>query len=382
MRYFVSPLAILNINQTKIIENILINRTSLYFSLVLYTSTVQTIIAQHLDRCKGNLTCQIKMIPLNTTRVVWKHQTSSIVPDYRLDQSWKSDTLQHYTTYFTIECSTNETCNRLHANLQQYPQIFHAFYFEYTLLHSRKRIDIKITNDHVLGTKLYSRLRDMQLSPPHNHLSIRYLFRETMDDLVLQILNSAKLFNGCTDEREQLKKSIMEKLAIETEVLSEHSTVWDFVYWHNAYSSRPDRLIKTLNEYMLLWKSDEQHRSESYQPVTPAVGSLISHRRPSDDEDADGRIRFRRSFFLASMSNKRSPSNFSVLESSMMNMYKKNLDYIDFSDNKYSLKPIILYKMNLDSFQNETQVIYAKLTNNQQDSIYSVPIRFIDDKKF
>ncbi|CAF1512731.1 unnamed protein product, partial [Didymodactylos carnosus] len=110
---------------------------------------------------------------------------------------------------------------------------------------------------------------------------------ETMDDLVLQILNSAKLFNGCTDEREQLKKNIMEKLAIETEVLSEHSTVWDLVYWHNEYSSRPDRLIKTLNEYMLLWRSDEQHRSESYQLVTPAVGSLISRRRPNDDEDND-----------------------------------------------------------------------------------------------
>ncbi|CAF1144199.1 unnamed protein product [Didymodactylos carnosus] len=218
-RYYMSPIAILSLNQTKLIENSLINRSSLHLSLLLYTPKVQTIIRQYLQKmfnhCK--ILCEIKMMPLNMTRIVWKHQTNPIIADYSLNSTWKSDTIQHYTIYFNIDCSTKMACNTLYSNLREYPQILFSFYFQYTRLqHDKRDTDIRITNGHFLNTT-YGKLKKMDTES-----NMRYLWKDTMDELILQLLNLANSCASTEADREKMKEDIVRKISIETEVSSEY----------------------------------------------------------------------------------------------------------------------------------------------------------------
>jgi hypothetical protein len=90
-RYYLPPLAILQLNDTQVLYNRFTNRYSIRLALVLFTEQLHQAVLDYLqktlNRCHLNTQCQIKMIPIDRLRIVWK-RLQSLSSNYELDSIW------------------------------------------------------------------------------------------------------------------------------------------------------------------------------------------------------------------------------------------------------------------------------------------------------
>ncbi|CAF1463128.1 unnamed protein product [Adineta ricciae] len=112
-RLFIPPLALLNLNNTKILYRQLDKQDLLRISLILSTNELRQTILQYLSythlRCnRSQELCEVKMIPIELFRIVWS-RPNPFSSDYLLDSSWQSNT-QNSNHYWAAR---NENANIL-----------------------------------------------------------------------------------------------------------------------------------------------------------------------------------------------------------------------------------------------------------------------------
>ncbi|CAF1126110.1 unnamed protein product [Didymodactylos carnosus] len=272
-RLFLPPLALLDINQTHVEYNRLQKIYLLSLTLILYTNELRTSVLDYLgttmNRCQRSLTqhemCQVKMIPIERYRLVWK-RSIPLATDYVLDSSWMSNTALFNKIHFYIQCATNQTCYDLYHDIYRNPRILNGFELEYsTQTEKQSRKQITITGQHLVQTSLYSKLKQMSQVTD----DIRYLLVDDMQHLLTETLTSMEL-TEITDaeyvsqhDQKALFQALQHRLfSSNHQLLGEHiKQQWNSVYW-TADVIRPDRIVHLLNNEL----SELRNRTLSKEP--------------------------------------------------------------------------------------------------------------------
>jgi hypothetical protein len=254
-RYYLPPLAILQINDTDVLYNRFTSRYSVRLALVLFTDqlhqTVLDYLRKTLNRCHLNNECQIKMIPIDRLRIVWK-RIQALSDDYELDSSWMSNTILLSTIYFNIGCATQSACIDLQKDIVEHPEIIDGLELEYsTPTEKHLRRDVTVTGSHVMNTNMFSSLQQMQATTDSK---TRYLLADDMNALVSEVIANVEMSDVTDagyvshDDQALMRDLIKNRIAINQEILLGHKArQWESVYW-NSDNIRPDLTVKLLNE--------------------------------------------------------------------------------------------------------------------------------------
>jgi hypothetical protein len=267
-RYYLPPLAILQINDTQVLFNRFTNRYSIRLALVLFTDELHRVVLDYLrktlNRCHTNSQCQIKMMPIDRLRIVWK-RLQSLSTNYELDSSWISNTILLSTIYFNIDCTNKLACDNLQEDILKYPQIIDGLELEYsTPTEKHLRSEITIMGSHVMKTNMYASLKQMNTATESN---TRYLLADDMNLLMSEVLANVEMNEikdaGYVSHDDQIimRDLLKNRIALNQEVLLGHTArQWDSVFW-NSDNIRPDLTVKLLNEQ--LSRQDTQGSKEN-----------------------------------------------------------------------------------------------------------------------
>ena len=287
-RYFHPPLAIIQLNDTQTIYNRFTNRYSIRLALVLSTEDLHqrilTYLQETLNLCQRPTDkCQIKMIPIDRLRIVWK-RLQALSSDYELDSSWMSNTILLSAIHFSIGCATRSACEELRNDTLKHPEIFDGLELEYstpTEQHLRK--DVTITGSNIIQTGMFASLKQM---PNLIDSNTRYLMVDDMNTLVSEVIANVEMSDVrdagyvSHDDQALLRDLLKNRIAINQEVLLGHtSKQWESVYW-NSDNLRPDVTVKFLN--------DELSRKESQYSNEKGVRNNTGIQRYNETSIANG----------------------------------------------------------------------------------------------
>jgi hypothetical protein len=256
-RLFVTPLAVLYLNQTRVLYNRLNKKYLLRLSLILYTNELRTTILKYVSNTRNRCSppqeiCDINMVPTERLRIVWR-RTHELSSDYKLDSSWQSNTALLNKIDVHIECTSNKTCYELLNDVLETPDILNGFELEYsTQTEKQTRKVVAITGQHLMKTQMYSELK--QLPSSNVEHSVRYLLVDDMNQLVTEILTTMELEEITDsdylkhDDQKALIELLRQRLSLNVEILHGHmERQWNSVYW-NSDNIRPDRIVHLLND--------------------------------------------------------------------------------------------------------------------------------------
>jgi hypothetical protein len=267
-RYYLPPLAVLQINDTQVLFNRFTNRYSIRLALVLFTDELHQVVLSYLQktlkRCQTNTPCQIKMMPIDRLRIVWK-RIQALSTNYELDSSWISNTILLSTIYFNIDCTTQSACIHLQQDILQYPQIIDGLELEYsTPTEKHLRREVTIMGSHVMKTNMFASLKQMYTTTDTN---TRYLLADDMNMLISEVLANVEMSDVTDagyvshDDQILMRDLLKNRIALNQEVLLGHKArQWESVYW-NSDNIRPDLTVKLLNEQ--LSRQDNQGSKEN-----------------------------------------------------------------------------------------------------------------------
>ncbi|CAF1504973.1 unnamed protein product [Didymodactylos carnosus] len=328
-RLYVLPVALIFMNNTKIIQNRLLNKYSLRFTLVLFNEHIRQVVKQYMIKSfYRNETdrFEVKMFPTDQVRVVFKSSVD-ISDDYQLRSQWISNIALRNEIFFFIDCTDELTCQELYDNIKEnsVSGALDGLHFEYcTQTEKHERHLLNVTGAHVIKTRLYS-----QLTP-----NIRYILPEDMNQLVTEVLNVVELSEiadfGYISLNDQsfINEILRQKLSSSTmsDVIQ-----WDSVFWReNEASTRPDRVVKEINAYLERHHSNMTSSSANWTKIF-------------------GKINY--------------------------DLYKQARKFMEIREERFNLKTIRAYRINKDHFNDSLKLVQKSVIIIKSDSVHSVPIR-------
>ncbi|CAF1128364.1 unnamed protein product [Adineta ricciae] len=438
-RLFIPPLALLNLNNTKILYRQLDKQDLLRISLILSTNELRQTILQYLSdthlRCnRSQELCEVKMIPTELFRIVWS-RSNPFSSDYSLDSSWQSNTALLNNVNVFIECSTNKTCSQLLNNILQTPDILNGLEFEYsTQTDKQTRKTVTITGQHVMKTQIYLTLKQLSSSTANDHE--RYLLADDVNQFATEILTTMEL-EELTDsdyisqsDQNVLIQMLKSRLKQNRVTLDGHmKQQWNSVYW-NQDSIRPNRIVQLLNdELQQLQKAsnpqnkgnqiDEEYRthttrSKSFR-VNVGIGkfcaalsisptkadAVISSDSPadqgnrsvrntlenlhvtSDDMSIYNENAWRRAACESEPTSQEQTEmsdeaqSFEELRQKNYDFYANNRQFIEFKDDKFIVKPIEVYRLNLANYNEHSKIVHKNIIITRIESVHTVPVRIL-----
>ncbi|CAF1617233.1 unnamed protein product, partial [Didymodactylos carnosus] len=118
--------------------------------------------------------------------------------------------------------------------------------------------------------------------------------------------------------------------------------------------------------------SDRSHDSSHEWKDTQATGDdLASH---NDHAWRRAAIQDRHTAYDASRAQNDAQS-FQELRQKTFDFYTNNRQFIDFTGEKFIVKPVKAYKLNLATFQENTKFVHKSIVVSRVGSIHTVPIR-------
>jgi hypothetical protein len=340
---YISPLALFDVNQTRLISNPTTHRTTLIIPLILYTDEQIKIVRENnTNECqKSSTKCLFHQISTETMRVIYKEKLDqTVVSDssYRYINSIRlsyNPVLNQSLLYINIDCTSNEGCLKLDEILHRRRQPI-GFYLEYSIQKAEQHQMI-ITNKHLLKTNIYSS---------------KVVLERDIDQFLQEVLDAAGIGND--DEyvlsqidsfllKETLKKQLLGRIWILTDDNDEKQ--WNSIYWKNNQVIRPDRLLKLFKK-----KINSKYLPEKITKSNTEIDNYVS--QIYDEQSFDLYLKYRHLFELHQTNNTDRESSLSL-----------------------KLKPILAYEIN--KFNRSNFLIHQTIHMTKRDHIHLMPIRSI-----
>ena len=365
-RYYLPPLAIVQLDDTSVLKNRLTGRSMVRFGLVLFTKglhdTVLEYLQKNLNQCKNKSECQIKMIPIDRLRVVWK-RLHTLANDYELDSSWTSNTILLNAIYFNIYCTSHRACEDLRKDVTRHPEIIDGLELEYntpTEKHTRQEIEIK--GSHVIRTNMFAALKQM---PTVEDSNMRYLLVDDMNVLISEALSNVEMESITDagyvsyDDQNLMRDLLKSRIVINQEVLLGHQArQWGSVYW-NSDSLRPDLAVKSLND--VLRRANNENSTNTKRGSSNVASNVLAFQNVSDVE--------------TQKMNEMDKFASNHLDSEAFKKYSENRQYLELHGNSFEVKQINAHRINLGQFKETLRLASKSIVVQRINSTHAIPIR-------
>jgi len=328
IKYFFSPLALLNPESSKYSFNRINKKHEVTFDVDMWNQDVEDFVIDHLNQLPNRPKTDknhVQGIPFE--EVILCSNASSQM--FELVSEWKSYRLNK-AIKFTLYCQSEEKASR----------------------ESRQK-KVKISIDNITKGELCAKLI---LRFPNNADQV-LLTAEDTKTLLSESVNEV-LIDSFTDKTEvadpaaknQIYSTLQSMLvSAQEKINSDSSKTWDSVFW-NDENTRPDKVAKTLNESYN--KSDKETKDKMKESFS---NSSSSNTNASVDVKAQGC--FMKIANIKGKGGYTSSNNTSSSSEKDKEIYNREIkeiaDRVEWNGEKFVPKPMYLTRVNLSAIRNK-----------------------------
>ncbi|UJR17726.1 hypothetical protein I4U23_004624 [Adineta vaga] len=336
---YISPLALLDLNQTTLVSDPITTRTTIIIPLILYIDEqMKFVLENNRNECKQTTKkCLFYQVSIETMHIIYKDtwDQRNLLHSYRQDitsiQLSFIPLLQQRLLYVNIGCVSKEICLKLNEILHQSKRSL-GLYLEYSF-------------DKTEQTEMIINYKHLQTKNIHHS---KFVLEYDVEQLLQNLLDVAGIHNNDTYVLSQtdlfsLKETLRKELFGKTLILTDDNDEkqWNSVYWIDENILRPDRVLKLLKK-----KSNSNY----------TLNKMFTYENDSNTQ---------MDIYVQQMYDQRS-----------LNLYRKYRHLFELQQTKeqmmLKLKPILAYEINLF---NKSKFFIRQLVHlTKRDTIYSMPL--------
>ena len=282
-----------------------------------------------------------------------------LTSDLKIDDTWKNCIHRPATITFHFVCSNLTICEQLADYMRDHSAQFDALEIEFMISGQNSfRRDLKVLASNIRSGNFLAELISM-----HKTSAIRYLKSDDMNLLLSEtnqtIFGSLITERGYVETGSEVKlREAIEKILEKTEVeVSDFEDIqWESVFWEPS-RARPDKLTSLLNQIITIdaQNSSNFQTSETGKSDLNEVGFEIDGYDINVQESRNDVLKLNKNEFLS-------------------NLHEVN-ENIEWTGEKFIVKPIKLFRINLSSLNSSTQMKLENVQVENLKSTYSIPIR-------
>lgn len=394
-------------------------------------------LALKLSNCVSTkATCTVELVPTDRVRLHWSKE-NPIYPEYSIDKTWHTNTNLQDPIDFIIGCATEMTCQQLRNDVEGASETFvKGLQLEYMTTGAEMpsktiQVNSSYIRSHARYT-MYKQLVEQSASAIQGQIHVNTndrneLLTSIARDSLAQQTEDEDYQADDADSQIDLVKLLSDMLISEQVTLKSHmDEAWKSLYWHEN-NQRPDKVVKTLEKILTNLKeknhtkscnrthahtshdselgmsfkipvellqllaaagkkkrsvpsgyNDEVHESRDTTPKTKkekrtritTIGNDVG-----DDVNANHSREKRISFGFRDESHEETDTKASYCPDDLLETYKKNAKYVEWSGNSFKVKPMTVYRLNVGNYSDIAAMTIKKVKIKLRKNVHSVALR-------
>ena len=289
-------------------------------------------------------------------RIVWKAEARKISDNFKLDESWITNTHLPSVVKFSFVCSNSEPCKKLEESMKTSPEMFDSLELQYVINGQKiSRRTLKLQGSHFENSKMWTQLKNMNTEGPIRYLNsedLKIVSTETTQNIVASVITD----NDYADTGDELKlHEVVENLLRknEKETTEFDDIQWMSVFWNPDWA-RPDKIASYLNK---VYSKDETDDSIF---------------RVNDAED-DQSLKFEFGGFNFGFDNDNGKN---IKTDELKKHLEEKHSHVEWNGEVFTVKPIKLFRINLSEMSSNTTFATANIQVRNIEAIHSVKVLF------